>query len=262
MSTETTRNLIATGVLLVAMVGLRWLAVQYVRRQDWASPTIGRRWIVQIRNGAFILIAIGLIFIWAEELRAAAISLVALGAAFVLATKELIMCVSGAIVRASSRSFTVGDRIEVGSLRGDVVDHTLLATTILEVGAGHARTGRTLTVPNSVFLSSPVVNETSGHDYVLHAFTVTVPRESWKEDEEALLQAARTHTADHLDAARANMEQRAREHSLDLPSVDPIAVVQGESADEVSLTIRFPAPVYRKGRLEQSIIRSWMESGS
>jgi small-conductance mechanosensitive channel len=226
------------------VIGLRWGTVRYVRRQDWASPQIGRRWIVQIRNAAFILMAMGLVLIWASELRAAAISLVALGAAFVLATKELIMCVSGALVRTSSRSFTVGDRIEVGSTRGVVIDHTLLATTLLEVGAAHARTGRTITVPNSVFLNSAVINETSGHDYVLHAFTV--------------VKAARAHSSGYLDQAREHMETRSRLHSLDLPSVDPVAVMEGRGADEVALTVRFPTPVHQKGQLEQEILRAWL----
>lgn len=262
MSTDTVRNLIATGVLVVAALLLRWVAVRYVRRQDWASPTIGRRWIVQIRNGVFILVAIGLVFIWAEELRAAAISLVALGAAFVLATKELIMCVSGALVRASSRSFTVGDRIEIGSLRGDVIDHTLLATTLLEVGPGHARTGRTVAVPNSSFLSSAVLNETSGHEYVLHNFTVTVPRQDWAGAENALLESARAHTEDYLEEARRSMQERAEEHSLDLPAVDPLVVVGDARPSEVTLTVRFPTPVRAKGRLEQRILREWLEKGS
>lgn len=258
MDTETIRNLIASGVLALVALGLRWFAVNYVRRQDWASPQIGRRWIVQIRNAAFLLMAIGLVFIWAAELRAAAISLVALGAAFVLATKELIMCVSGALVRTSSRSFTVGDRIEVGSVRGVVIDHTLLATTLLEVGAAHARTGRTITIPNSVFLNTAVLNETSGHDYVLHAFTVNVPRSGWRKAEEGLLAAAREASSGFIDQAREHMERRAQLHSLDLPTVDPIVVVESKGADDVQLTVRFPTPVDRKGQLEQDIMRSWL----
>jgi len=258
VDSETIRNLIASGVLLLITLGLRWVAVNYVRRQDWASPQIGRRWIVQIRNAAFLLMAIGLVFIWAAELRTAAISLVALGAAFVLATKELIMCVSGALVRTSSRSFTVGDRIEVGSVRGVVIDHTLLATTLLEVGAAHARTGRTITIPNSVFLNTAVLNETSGHEYVLHAFTVTVPRSDWRSAERDLLAAAREASSGFIDSARQHMESRARLHSLDLPSVDPIVVVESRGANDVALTVRFPTPIDQKGQLEQDIMRSWL----
>lgn len=255
---DTLRNLIATGALLAVAFAIRWGAVRYVRRQDWAAPQIGRRWIVQIRNGAIILVAMGLVMIWATELRAVAISLVALGAAFVLATKELIMCISGALVRISSRSFTIGDRIEVGSIRGVVIDHTLLATTLLEVGAGHARTGRMITMPNSVFLSTSVVNETSGHEYVLHAFSVVASRSDWQDVEQTLLEAAREHSAPYLEPAREHMEERAREHSLDLPSVDPVVVVESKGPEEVLLTIRFPTAVDLKGQLEQEIVRTWL----
>jgi len=258
VDTDTIRNIAASGVWLIIAIGLRWGAVRYVRRQDWASPQIGRRWIVQIRNAAFILMAIGLVFIWAAELRTAAISLVALGAAFVLATKELIMCVSGALVRTSSRSFTVGDRIEVGSVRGVVIDHTLLATTLLEVGAAHARTGRTITIPNSVFLNTAVLNETSGHDYVLHAFTVVVPSSEWRTAEAHLLTAAGEASSGYIEQAREHMERRAQLHSLDLPTVDPIVVVEGRGADDVALTVRFPTPVDQKGQLEQDIMRAWL----
>jgi small-conductance mechanosensitive channel len=258
MSDGTIRSLITSGVLLAGLLAVRWAAVRRVRRQDWASPQIGRRWIVQIRNAVFILMAIGLVFIWAEELRTAAISLVALGAAFVLATKELIMCVSGALVRTSSRSFTIGDRIDVGAIRGDVIDHTLLATTLLEVGAGHTRTGRTITIPNSMFLNQPVLNETSGHHYVLHAFTVVVPRSELPTAEATLLREASERTADYLEEAREQMERRAKLHSLDLPSVDPIVVMESSGSTDVALTVRFPSPFHEKGRLEQEIMRSWL----
>lgn len=258
MDADTLRNLIATGILLIVVLGLRWGAVRYVRRQDWASPQIGRRWIVQIRNAAFILMAMALVLVWASELRTAAISLVALGAAFVLATKELIMCVSGALVRTSSRSFTIGDRIEVGSVRGVVIDHTLLATTLLEVGAAHARTGRTITIPNSVFLNTAVTNETSGHEYVLHTFTVVVATDDWRGAEATFLASASERSSDYLDEAREHMNERARLHSLDLPSVDPVVLVEGRGADEVALTVRFPTPVDQKGQLEQDIMRSWL----
>ena len=258
MEADTVRNLVATGIMVIVVIGLRWGTVRYIRRQDWASPQIGRRWIVQIRNAAFILMAMGLVLIWASELRAAAISLVALGAAFVLATKELIMCVSGALVRTSSRSFTVGDRIEVGSIRGVVIDHTLLATTLLEVGSAHARTGRTVTIPNSVFLNSAVINETSGHHYVLHAFTVTVGSDDWQAAEGALLAAAIEYSAEYIEEAHEQMDKRARKHSLDLPSVDPVVLVGAGDPDEIILTVRVPTPVNLKGQMEQDILRTWL----
>lgn len=249
----------STVILAVALTVIRGFAARYIRRQEWSSPQMGRRWIVQLRTIALVLFAIGLVFIWANELRAAAISLVALAAALVLATKELIMCVSGSLVRTSGRSFTIGDRVVIDGTRGDVIDHTLLTTTLLEVGPGHFRTGRTVVVPNSLLLSGPVVNETGGHEYVLHNFSVTVPATEWATAEAILLEAATAVAEPHIEATRRQMDRIARENSLNLPSVDPQVVFDSSAAGEVTITVRVPCPARDKGRVEQTIVRAWLE---
>mgnify|MGYP001215256827 CR=1 FL=1 len=67
--------------------------------------------------------------------------MVAIAVALVIATKELILCVSGALIKGGARSFNIGDRIQVKEFRGDVIDQNLLTTTILEVGPGKVLTG-------------------------------------------------------------------------------------------------------------------------
>ncbi len=253
-------DLIGSVILVVVVLVGRTVAVRYVRGQEWANVQMSRRWMVQIRNLALLLLIFGLTVIWAEQLRSAAISLVALGAAFVLATKELIMCVSGAVVRTSGKSFTIGDRIEVAGLRGDVVDHSLLTTTIFEVGPGEARTGRSIVFPNSLLVTNSVINETGGRDYVLHAFTVPVHIEGWRQTADLLLQAAEQATIPFVEQAAESFAERARRHSLALPSVQPQVVLDVTGHDSLDLIVRVPCPVRGKGRIEQEIIVRWLES--
>jgi len=47
----------------------------------------------------------------------------------------------------------------------------LQSTTILEIDPGHQPTGRTVVLPNSVFLSAKVFNETLHDDLVVHVVT-------------------------------------------------------------------------------------------
>ena len=71
--------------------------------------------------------------------------MVALPVSLVVATIELILCVSGSILKTISGSFDMGDRIQIKDFRGDVIDQNLHAATILEAGPGkitHHRTGR------------------------------------------------------------------------------------------------------------------------
>ncbi|MFT5604801.1 MAG: small-conductance mechanosensitive channel [Paracoccaceae bacterium] len=122
----------STLLLIVAVITLRALSWRFIRRIVNAAE-LRRKWLVQSRNG---LVLLGLVIIWGEELRTLALSIVALAVAFVVATKELILCITGSIIKTASCSFDIGDRIQIKDYCGDVIDHNLLATTLLEVGLG------------------------------------------------------------------------------------------------------------------------------
>lgn len=251
------RLLLSTALLVLAVVVLRLIAARFIRRHV-QSADLRRRWLVQTRNGLALLLMLGLVMIWAEELRTVAISIVAIAVAFVVATKELILCVTGSILKMASRSFVIGDRIQVKDFRGDVIDQNLLATTILEVGPGkltHQRTGRMAVIPNSLFVSEPVINESYTHDYILHVFTIPFKREDdWQSASEALLASARRHCASYLEDVRRHMEQLSRQRGLDVPTVDPRVTIQVPAAGEVHLVVRVPSKSGERSHIEQSIM--------
>lgn len=251
------RLLISTAILIAVILGLYTLVTRYIRRR---IPTLDlqRRWLVQVRNAAVLLLLLGLAMIWAEELRALALSVVAIAVAFVVATKELFLCITGSILRMTSRSFSIGDRIQIKDFRGDVIDLNILATTILEVGPGkltHQRTGRLAVIPNSLFVSEPVINESHTDDYILHVFTIPFKREDdWQGAIEAVLAAANRHCAPYLDEVRRHMEQLSRLRGLDIPTVDPRVTIQVPTATEVHLVVRVPARSKERNYIEQAII--------
>ena len=186
-------------------------------------------------------------------------------AAIVIATKELIMCLSGTLLRASGRSYQIGDRVEVGTFRGDVIDQTLLTTSLLEVGPGnafHQHTGRLIVVPNSTLLTTPVVNESFTDDFVLHAFSVSIAAEDdWHEAESALLQAAREESGSYLKDAQKHMSEMAKREGLEHMSVEPRVTLRldGTSSNNaVSLLVRVAVPARRKGRIEQAVLRRYL----
>ena len=173
---------------------------------------------------------LGLIMIWANPLRTLAVSFIALAVAVVIATKELILCVSGAVVRAVSKSYAVGDRIEIAGKRGDVVDQNLFTTTLLEIGPGqssHQYTGRAIVIPNSLLLNTPLINETFTHDYVLHVFCIPLTSaDDWQRSEQLLLEAAQIECGPFLDQARMYMKNIESQHGLDSPTVAPRVTLQ------------------------------------
>ena len=257
---ETRRNLIATGVLLLASLGLRTLLKRAVERASFASEDMRLRWLVMSRNVSLGVLLLGGTIIWAAEIQSIAISIVAIAAAIVLATKELILCMSGAVLRAGSGAYSLGDRVELAGTRGDVIDISLLSTTLLEVGPGHQRTGRAVTVPNSALLSGAVVNESFMERYVLHVVKVPIDlrQDDWEAADKALLEAGREVCAEYLEPARAFMDALSKKHGLPNLTVAPRVHLALASPNEVHLLLRVPSPVRERGRIEQAILRRYL----
>lgn len=255
-------RLVATLVLVVAVWLLRVYVVRRLREAEGLDADDRRRWMVNARNVALLLTLLGIVVVWAQQIQTLAASVVLIAAAIVIATKELILCLSGSVIRATSHSFDIGDRIEIAGLRGDVIDRTALTTRILEIGPGqtsHQHTGRAITLPNSLFVSAPLINETFTEDYVLYPFSVPISEDQdWKRAEAVLLRVATEECAPFIDKARAHMKAMLDHHGLEMPNVEPRISIQVPEAGKIVLLARIPAPARRKGRMEQSIIRRFL----
>lgn len=249
--------LINTFILFLTTFALRQLTARFIRRSV-SSPELRGKWLVNSRNGLLLLLLLGLIMIWGSELRTLALSIVAIAVAFVVATKELILCLTGSLLKSGSRSFNLGDRIQVKDLRGDVIDQSLLATTILEVGPGkngHQRTGRMIVIPNALFVSESVINESFTHNFYFHVFTVPFKREdNWRAAQQALLESANRHCEPYLELVRRYMSKVGVQRGFEMPSVEPRVTITLPAASELHLVVRIPVRPGERSLMEQSIL--------
>ena len=251
-------RLLGTTVALLLIVLVVRAVLSKVIRTSIQSTELRRKWLVQTRNGLILVFLLGLVLIWGQELRTLALSIVAIAVAFVVATKELILCFMGSLVKGGARSFDIGDRIQVKDFRGDVIDQNLLATTILEVGPGkltHQRTGRATVIPNSLFVSEPIINESFTEDYVLHVFTVPFKRDdNWQLAQKVLLDATQAQCEPFLETARRYMRRLGDRRGLEVPVVDPRVSLQVPLAGEIHLVVRFPCRPSQRSAIEQAIL--------
>ncbi len=112
-----------------------------------------------MRNALLLVAMVGLLMIWAPQLRTFALSLTAVAVAVVVATKELILCLSGSAFRTFNRAYTIGDIIEIGEYRGEVLDINLLASRLREIDRREDSIRplkQTAVVPHSLLFSTPV----------------------------------------------------------------------------------------------------------
>ncbi len=262
LSEEVFRYGISTLILFLIIFALRTgLHHNILERSDLKVET-RRRWTVNFRNALIFLFIIGLAFIWAPQLQTFAVSLLAIAVAIAIAIKELIDCSIGAILRAVTRSYSIGDRIEIAGIRGHVVDHNLFTTTILEIGPGqtsHQYTGRAMIVPNSYILRHTLTNETYSKDYRLHIITIPLTTdEDWRSAEAILLEAAQKECRPYLQEAKRKMKELEGKTWLDAPSVEPRITVQLPEPGRVNLLLRIPCPTCFPSRQEQAILRTFL----
>lgn len=254
------RSLVATLILFVAVLGTRQVTLRFIRRRLPNTDKLQLRWAAQVRGLAYVVLAIGLFVIWAAELQALAVSFAVLAMAIVWGTKETLACIQGAVYRLSSSAFEVGDRINIAGIRGDVIDPGLLGTLVLEVGQGHQRTGRMISIPNSLFMTEPVLNESLAGEYMLHLMTIPVDRSAnLAEIERIALQAAKEACADFIDDVRRPIASRYRRHGLTPPIVDPRITYQFVDKNTVNILLRIPTPSRLEREVEQRVLRAVLD---
>ncbi len=256
------RHILLSIVVLVGSLVIRWIIVEFINRQSHSSWEVKRKRRVSTNSLLTLFVTISFLVIWSDELQTLALSFVAFAVAFVFAAKELIMCLSGGLLRTNA-AFKIGDRIEVMGVRGDVIDKTLLATKVLEIGPGqttHQYTGRSVVIPNSLFLNHSVINESFLGNYVLHPFTVPLRvDEDWRKAEKILLRVAHQEVACFYEEAQAYLDRVQRKANLDTPSIHPRVHVRLVDYKMVHLIVRVTIPAYEKGKIEQAILKRFMD---
>jgi small-conductance mechanosensitive channel len=249
-------------LLLLFLLIVRALIVRAISKNPTLSMEAKRRWVVSVRNSMVFVLLVGLVVIWAHELQAFAVSLVALAAALVLATKELLLCWSGAARRVGGKVYSVGDRIQIAGHRGVVLDHDIFATKLLEIGPGHAShlyTGRVTVFPNSMLFTNALVKENPVQEYGLYILMIPLKdKDDWRDAERHLLDAAKAECIPFMEEAGRQMKLLEQTNLLEAPSPEPRVTIQLSEPGRINLVLRFPAPDRGRSRIEQAILRRYL----
>lgn len=211
-----TSDALASIALVLFLLVLRMIAGRALRRRGNLTNLVARRWTANIRNLLILVAIIGLIMIWAPQLRTFALSLTAVAIAIVVATKELILCLSGAALRTFTRAFSVGDIVEIGTSRGEVLDLNLLAARLIEFeqrDGSVAPTGRTIILPYSLLFSSPAKVLSHATGPAPHRFEMTF-------EPDVNIFAIRKEVENAASEALAQVEDKRSQHPAKPPPSD------------------------------------------
>jgi len=258
------REEVVESVLMVmALLVFRGVLLKlYLRRHPHYSIEEKRRSLVLSRNLTLILTIFGLAVIWATQIQTLALSMFAVAAAIVVATKELIMCLSGSILRSVTKQYSVGDYIEVNGLRGRVVDIYLLNTLMMQIGPNPLvgqLSGKTLSFPNSLLLNHSVRRDNILGDYVIHTVEIPVPIHLDSDVIVGRLKAVLEPLCQpYVPAIQRHLENVQAEKLFITPAAQP-RVTRVPHDDKVYLIIvRYASPVAKRLEIQQAVLDEFL----
>ena len=252
-------EILESALMILALLILRTVILQtHFRSHPGMEIEEKRRWVVVSRNFTLIFVLFGLAVIWAAQIQTLALSMFAVAAAIVLATKELIMCLSGSLLRASTKQYSVGDYIEVNGLRGRVVDINLLNTLMMQVGPNPLvgqLSGKTVSFPNSLLLSHSVQRDNILGIYVIHTFDIPVPIHL---DSDAIVPALarllETLCRPYIAAIERHLEEVQTQKLFITPAAQPRITRVPNDDKTYHIVVRFASPVQKRLEIQQSLL--------
>jgi small-conductance mechanosensitive channel len=135
----------------------------------------------------------------------------------------------------------VGDRIQVNETKGDVVDISVMRTTVLETGnwvSGDLYSGRIARIPNSVVLKGLVFNDSQGFRFVWDEIKIQLSAKSDHEQaRQMLLRIAKETVSNYLAEAQDSWERIVENYRIQNRPLEPTVMLQaGGGSLEFSLS--------------------------
>ena len=252
---EAKGQIYATLLVIVVILMIRWLILRITFRH---FEDVKARY--RLRKTS-LYTAVGIIFvvlcmIWFKQIQSVSMVLGLLSAGLAIALQRPIVNLAAWAFILTRRPFEVGDRIQVGEVRGDVIDQRIFQFTMMEIGNwvdADQSTGRVIHVPNGKVFEEILANYSKGFQYIWDEIPVLVTFESdWRKAKEILLEIANKH-ADHLGAeAKRRIRLAAKRFMIFYSKLTPTVYTSVRDCG-VLLTLRFLAPPRQRRGIEQAI---------
>jgi small-conductance mechanosensitive channel len=203
-----------------------------------------------------------LIRIWVEDSQALLVSYGLIGAGIAIALQDFFRNFVGGILIFSTGIYRVGDRIEIDSKFGDVIDIGLMYTTLLEIRGwveGDQATGRLTIMPNGRVISGVIHNYTKDHSFIWDELELPITYESdWKYAIERFSKVVETETAELTKHAEKDLANIMARYYLPKRGVEPSVFVT-LTDNWINLSVRYISLVRERRPLRDRIFRLIME---
>ncbi len=178
---------------------------------------------------AWIVAGLYLADAWSDRLGGIAVALGVIGAGVAFALQEVIASIAGWMAVLVGGVFRVGDRIQLGGIRGDVIDIGVLRSTLMECGDwvnGDLYNGRIVRVTNSAVFKEPVFNYSADFPFLWDEIRVPVTHASDRAmARQLLVDALQQVVGPYADTAKASWSLMVNKYRIEDAQVTPMVTM-------------------------------------
>jgi small-conductance mechanosensitive channel len=265
----TTNPTISRIIIVVVGLIVVFLSVQIIKK------SLGKRirddnWYKtkKIVNGlGYAIFIIIILTVYSDRLGNIAVALGVASAGIAFALQEVIASMAGWLAIMVSDFYRPGDRVQVGGIKGDVIDLGILRTTVMELGDwidGDLYNGRIVRIANSFVFKEPVYNYSADFPFLWNEIIIPIKFESnYEYTREVFKKVTDDITGDYAKESKVYWDEMVRKYAIENASLDTMVTMK-ITDNWVEYTIRYVVN-YRKRRsvedaLYTEILRAVNES--
>jgi small-conductance mechanosensitive channel len=187
------------------------------------------------------------------------------GAGVAVALQDVLASIAGAFSIGFSKLYAVGDRVQIGDTRGDVIDIGLLRTTLLETGNWVSRdlyNGRIVRIPNSTVLKGSVFNYSQGFPFIWDEIKVLFTTTSdCQLAREMLLRVAKEAIGEYLVEAQTSWKAMSDNYRSANPPLEPtVALVV--NAGSLEFTVSYVVDYTKRNAMQDQLFTKIVEESA
>jgi len=254
-SPSITYQLVATGLIIILLWVIRIITKRLLER-NVDDAAVQYKW---RKNLGYFFTLIGILAIgsvWSEAFKSLSTFLGLLSAGIAIALRDPVSDIAGWLFILWRRPFSIGDRIQLGDIKGDVIDQRIFKFTLLEIGnwvGADQSTGRVIHMSNHTVFSQNIANYTSDFSFVWNEIPVLVTFESdWRKAKKILQEIADRHLEDSVANAEKEVQRASKSYLIHFRYLTPIVYTEVKDSG-INLTIRHLANPRRRRGLGQQI---------
>lgn len=251
-------SIVFLAALAVGIFLLRGLAIRSI--EDVTTRYRVRKAIGYAGYFLFFVILLSLL-----SARVAQFSVVigAIGAGVAFALQEVIASIAGWVALSFGGFYKPGDRVQLGGIKGDVIDIGILRTTLMEIGAwvdGDQYNGRMVRIANSFVFKEPVFNYSGEFPFLWDEFKLPVRYGSdWKLAQRLIDEAVGSEVDDFTRRSEELWKQVARNFMLEQARVEP-AVTLTATDNWIEFNVRYIVDCKARRSTRDAIMRKILDA--